>query len=73
MAIRIATGAWCCGAFFIVQIYCSTLTSHLTSPNQKLLVNSFFEIADNHDVSIAIDSGYAIDKMLQVICVAGVY
>ena len=67
LAIRIAAGAWFCGAFFIVQIYCSTLTSHLTSPNQKLLVNSFFEMAENHDVSLAVDRGYAIDKILQVV------
>lgn len=66
LAIRVAAGAWCCGAFFLVQIYCSTLTSHLTSPHQKPIVNSFFEIADTAGVSLTIDRGYAMDKMMQV-------
>ena len=35
LTIRLAVGAWCCACFFLVQIYCCTLTSHLMSPNQK--------------------------------------
>ena len=66
LATRLAAGAWCCGSFFLVQIYCSTLTSHLTSPNQRPIVNSFFEIADNPGVSLTIDRGFALDIMLQV-------
>ena len=66
LAIRVAVGSWCCACFFLVQIYCSTLTSHLTSPNQKPLVNSFFELLDNRAVSLAIKRGYAIDQIFQV-------
>ena len=65
LAGRIAAGAWCCGCFFLVQIYCSTLTSHLTSPNQKLLVNSFFEIADK-PVRLSVNRPSGLDKLLQV-------
>ena len=35
------------------------------SPNQKPLVNSFFEIADTPGVSLAIEKGYAIDNILK--------
>ena len=59
-------GAWFLGCFFLVQIYSSTLTSHLTSPNQKPIVNSFFEIADSPGVSLTIDKGFALDVLLQV-------
>ena len=66
LAIRIVAGAWCCVSFFLVQIYCSTLTSHLTSPNQKPLVNSFFEIADTPGLILTIDKGLAVDQAFQV-------
>ncbi len=66
LAARISAGAWCCGCFFLVQIYCTTLTSYLTSPNQKPIVNSFFEIADKPDVSLAVDREKALDRILQV-------
>ncbi len=66
LAKRIAAGAWCCGCFFLVQAYCSTLTSHLTSPNQKPLINSFFEIADRPGVTLTIQNGFGIDRTLEV-------
>lgn len=66
LAKRVAAGAWCCGCFFLVQAYCSTLTSHLTSPNQKPLINSFFEIADRVEVTLTIQKGYGIDRTLEV-------
>ena len=66
LVIRIAAGAWGCTCFFLVQIYCCTLISHLTSPNQKLIVNSFFDIADTPGVSLTIDRDYALDKIMQV-------
>ena len=63
--IRLAAGAWCVGCFFLVQIYCSTLTSHLTAPNERPIVNSFFEIADAPGVRLTFDRGMGIDAMLQ--------
>jgi hypothetical protein len=51
----------------VVQIYCSTLTSHLTSPNQKVILNSILEIADeSSDLTLAIDKGYALDVIFKV-------
>ncbi len=65
-AVRIAAGAWCLGCFFLVQIYCTTLTSHLTAPNQKPIVNSFDEIAYTPGARLAVDRGYAIDSVLML-------
>ena len=67
LTARVAAGAWCCGCFFLVQIYCSTLTSHLTAPNQQPIVNSFFEIADNPAATLTIDKGYGLDLIIQVL------
>ena len=36
------------------------------SPNQKPIINSFFEIADNSKLTLALDKGYGVEKMLQV-------
>ena len=66
LTVRVAAGAWACGAFFLVQIYCCTLTSHLMALNQKPLVNSFFEVADKPGVTLTLDRGYAVDVLLQV-------
>ena len=68
LTIRLAAGAWACGAFFLVQIYCCTLTSHLTALNQEPLINSFFEIDKKPGVTLVLDRGYAIDTIFQVIC-----
>ena len=67
LTVRVAAGAWACGAFFLVQIYCCTLTSHLMALNQKPLVNSFFEVADKPGVTLTLDRGYAVDILLQVL------
>ena len=67
LSTRIAAGAWCCGCFFLVQIYCSTLTSHLTTPIQKPIVNSFFEIADTPGIILTLEREFAIDAILQVL------
>lgn len=61
---RIAAGAWCGACFFLVQIYCSTLTSHLTYPNQRPIANSIHEIAHTPGVSFSTERG--IDSILQV-------
>ncbi len=66
LAIRVAAGAWCLGCFFLIQIYSSTLTSHLTAPNQKPIVNSFYEIADTPGVRLTVDRGFAIDSILML-------
>ena len=67
LSVRVAAGAWACGAFFFVQIYCCTLTSHLRALNQKPLVKSFFEVAEKPGVILTLDRGYAVDMLLQVL------
>ena len=56
------------GPDILLNYYLINLTSHLTSPNEKPLVNSFFDIADTPGVSLTIDKGFAVDKMIQVYC-----
>ena len=63
--VRLASGAWCVGCFFLVQIYCSTLTSHLMAQNQLPIINSFFEIADTPGVHLTFDRGMGLDAILQ--------
>ena len=66
LKIRIVAGAWCCTCFFLVQIYCTSLTSHLTYPNQRTIINSFFDIADTPGVNLAVEYGIAFEVLLQV-------
>lgn len=66
MAYRVAGGAWCAGCFFLVQMYCSTLTSHLTSPNQLPVVASLKELINTPDVDFTIDKGPGMDLQLSV-------
>ena len=66
LTVRLAAGAWCCTCFFLVQIYSTTLISHLTSPNQKAIISSFFEIADTPDLSLTVDKGYGVDQAIKV-------
>lgn len=66
LVIRFAAGAWCLGCFFIVQIYSTTLISHLMSPNQKPIVNSFHDIANTPGFSLTAVKDFGIDLLLQV-------
>ena len=43
------------------------------SPNQKNLVNSFFEIADTPGISLAAEKGYAIDNILKASVIRPIY
>ena len=66
LRIRILAGAWCCTCFFLVQAYSTSLTSYLTYPNQRTIVNSFFDIADTPGVSLAVEYGLGFEVLLQV-------
>lgn len=66
LAFRIVAGAWCVGCFFLIQIFCSTLTSHLTSPNQMPIVSSLEELAKTSDVDFTIDKERGLDVLLPV-------
>ena len=65
LATRVAAGAWCCACFFLVQIYCSTLISNLTSPNAKTIIDSFFDIPKTPGVSLVLDRGMGLDVTLK--------
>ena len=66
LKILLVAGSWCCTCFFLVQIYCSTLTSYLTSPNQKTIVNSFFDIANTPGVHLAVEAYMALELLMLV-------
>lgn len=66
LTIRIVAGTWCVGCFFLVQIYSSTLTSHLMESNQKPIVNSVQELVNHPDVQLTADRGMAADILLVV-------
>lgn len=67
IAVRVLAGAWCGTCFFLVQIYCCTLISHLTASNEKTIINSFFDIPKVPGVTFTVDRALALDAMLQVI------
>lgn len=60
-------GSWCVGCFFLVQSYCSIVTSHLTSPNQKPIVNSIQELAHSTKVSITVERDLGLKSIIMVI------
>lgn len=64
--IRFLAGAWCAGCFFLIQIYCSTLKSHLMSPNEKLIANSVDDIAHFPNVDVTVDQGLGLRIMILV-------
>ena len=66
LRVRFAAGAWCCACFFLVQIYCCTLTSYLSRPNQKTIVNSVFDIPQTPGVGFTVNRGQGVDLILQV-------
>lgn len=66
LAVRFLAGSWCLVCFFLVQSYCSTLTSHLTSSNQKPIANSIHQLASLPDISIAVDKGLGLNYVLMV-------
>ena len=66
MVIRVLAGAWCLGCFFLIQIYCCTLTSHLTMPYRKVLINSVYDIPNVTGQQITVDRGLAPELLIKV-------
>lgn len=66
LVIGFVTGAWCLGCFFLIQSYCSTLTSHLMSPNQKPIADSVEELAHSPHVGITVDQELGLKNILLV-------
>ena len=64
IVIRILTGVWCLACFFLVQIYCCTLTSHLTLPHSKPIVNSVYDIPNVRGLEITVDRNLGAEKLI---------
>ena len=56
--VRFAAGAWCLACFFFVQIYSTTLTSHLMDPNEKPIANTLHELANDPSLGLTFGFGY---------------
>ena len=67
IVIRILTGVWCLACFFLVQIYCCTLTSHLTLPHSKPIVNSVYDIPNVPGFEITVDRNLGADMLISVL------
>ena len=66
LMVRFAVGAWCLGCFFIVQMYSTTLTSHLMAPNQKPIANNLNEIVNTPGLGLTMDFGFGFHQELPV-------
>jgi len=69
IVIRVLVGSWCLSCFFFVQIYCCNLTSHLTMPHTKPLINSIDDIANLPGLKVTLDRdfGTGLEYLLYVI------
>jgi hypothetical protein len=63
---RILGGTWCLSCFFLVQIYCCTLTSHLTMPHSKPIINSVNDIQNVSGLQITVDRNLGAEKLISV-------
>ena len=69
MAVRFIAGAWCLAAFVLVPAYSGTLTSFLTSPIARPIVDSYQDIPDRVDssgIKVAVNEGFGIDMQLKL-------
>lgn len=66
LLVRIVAGAWCIGCFFLIQIYSSNLISHLTSPHQKPIATSIWELAQSPYISVSVDYLYGLKLLFLV-------
>ena len=67
ITIRIVTGVWCLGCFFLIQFYCCNWTSHLTTSRpSKALVDSVYDIPNVTGLRITVDRNWAADQLIWV-------
>lgn len=57
---------WSIAAFVLINAYNCTLISHLTLPNQKLLINSIYDLRNRPDVYLITDKYLNINAVLSV-------
>jgi hypothetical protein len=66
LAIRFAAAAWCLACFVLVQVYSSTLIAFITSPNNKPIINSVYDIEKVPGLKITVNRNFAADLRLLV-------
>ncbi|XP_046632203.1 ionotropic receptor 93a-like [Daphnia pulicaria] len=64
LAIRFAAAAWCLACFVLVQAYSSTLIAFITSPNNKPIINSVYDIEKVPGLKITVNRNFAADLRL---------
>lgn len=66
VSVRCLAGAWCVTVFLLVTAYCSVLTSFITSPNYKPLINSIEDLPKKSDVKLIAVRGRSPDVLFMV-------
>nr|CAH0107696.1 unnamed protein product [Daphnia galeata] len=67
LAIRLAAAAWCLACFVLVQAYSSTLIAFITSPNNKPIINSVYDIPNVPGLKITVERNFAADVVEDVV------
>ena len=66
MRFRLIAGAWCLAAAIVVNIYNSTLVSHLFVQKYYPLVRSMNDLIDQKDTHVAVRKSLGIDALISV-------
>lgn len=66
VSVRCLAGAWCVTVFLLVTAYCSVLTSFITSPNYKPLINSIRDLPKKPDIKLITVRGLSPDVLFMV-------
>ena len=66
LAIRLVVGAWCLVALFLGQAYNSTLITYVIAHNAQPLINSIHDIANNPNIHVLVEKGWAMDILFGV-------
>ena len=67
MAMRIVWGVLCLTSIVLVYVYTGTLTSRLTAPFRKALVDSVDDVANNQRLVPYVVKMSAVEEHIQVI------
>ncbi len=65
LAIRLAASAWCLACFVLVQAYSSTLIAFITSPNNKPIIDSVYDIPNVPGLKITVNRNLGADLLLR--------
>jgi len=64
--MRLAGGAWCIAALILTNYYSSILTSLITASSPVPIANSVEDVANNDNVELVIQKGFATALMIGV-------